>query len=111
MVHMQPLRTERSGGCRGGVTNLRTRWLSVVPPWCKNQKDAATWLSSAADASARNANEHAIANEWGPLGGLAGDWESDRGGLDTAYSHSQEKVLGTPPTRRSARSGPSARKG
>ena len=52
-----------------------------------------------------------MANEWGPLGGLAGDWKSDRGGLDTAYSHSQEKVLGTPPTRRSARSGPSARKG
>jgi hypothetical protein len=37
-----------------------------------------------------------MANEWGPLAGLAGDWESDRGGLDTAYSHSQGKVLDTP---------------
>ena len=35
-------------------------------------------------------------NEWGPLAGLAGEWEGDRGGLDTAYSHSQNKVLHTP---------------
>jgi hypothetical protein len=34
--------------------------------------------------------------EWGPLHALAGDWESERGGLDTAFSHSQGKVLGTP---------------
>ncbi len=37
-----------------------------------------------------------MTNEWGPLGALAGEWESDTGGLDTAYSHSQGKVLGTP---------------
>jgi hypothetical protein len=37
-----------------------------------------------------------MADEWGPLGGLAGEWESDKGGLDTAFSHSQGKVLGTP---------------
>ena len=37
----------------------------------------------------------AMADEWGPLGPLVGDWEAE-GGLDTAYSHSQEKVLGTP---------------
>ena len=37
-----------------------------------------------------------MANEWGPLAGLIGDWESDRGGLDTAYSHSQSRVLETP---------------
>ena len=37
-----------------------------------------------------------MANEWGPLGHLAGEWESDSGGLDTAYSHAQGKVLGTP---------------
>jgi hypothetical protein len=37
-----------------------------------------------------------MANEWGPLWALVGEWESDRGGLDTAYSHSQEKVLGSP---------------
>jgi hypothetical protein len=37
-----------------------------------------------------------MTNEWGPLTGLAGDWESERGGLDTAYSHSEEKVLETP---------------
>ena len=36
-----------------------------------------------------------MADEWGPLGPLVGDWEAE-GGLDTAYSHSQEKVLGTP---------------
>ena len=36
-----------------------------------------------------------MADEWGPLGALVGDWEAE-GGLDTAYSHSQEKVLGTP---------------
>ena len=27
---------------------------------------------------------------------MAGEWESDRGGLDTAYSHAREEVLGTP---------------
>ena len=37
-----------------------------------------------------------MADEWGPLGGLAGEWESDKGGLDTAFSHSEGKVLGTP---------------
>jgi len=36
-----------------------------------------------------------VANEWGPLGPLAGEWESDKGGLDTAFSHSQGKVLGS----------------
>ncbi len=36
-----------------------------------------------------------MANEWGPLGPLAGEWEGE-GGLDTAYSHSAGKVLGTP---------------
>jgi len=36
-----------------------------------------------------------MADEWGPLGGLAGEWEGE-GGLDTAFSHSQGKVLGTP---------------
>jgi len=36
-----------------------------------------------------------MANEWGPLWALAGEWEGE-GGLDTAFSHSQEKVLGTP---------------
>ena len=28
-------------------------------------------------------------DEWGPLGALAGEWESDKGGLDTAFSHSE----------------------
>ena len=37
-----------------------------------------------------------MANEWGPLSGLIGEWESDDGGLDTAFSHSQKKVLGSP---------------
>ena len=37
-----------------------------------------------------------MATEWGPLQALAGDWESDKGGLDTAFSHSKGKVLGTP---------------
>ncbi len=32
---------------------------------------------------------------WGPLAPMIGDWEGE-GGLDTAFSHSQEKVLGTP---------------
>jgi hypothetical protein len=36
-----------------------------------------------------------MTNEWGPLGPLAGEWEGE-GGLDTAYSHAQGKVLGTP---------------
>jgi hypothetical protein len=36
-----------------------------------------------------------MANEWGPLGPLAGEWEGE-GGLDTAYSHSKSEVLGTP---------------
>jgi hypothetical protein len=37
-----------------------------------------------------------VADEWGPLGGLAGEWESDAGGLDTAFSHLRNEVLGTP---------------
>ena len=36
-----------------------------------------------------------MTSEWGPLAGLVGEREGE-GGLDTAYSHSQEKVLGTP---------------
>jgi len=36
-----------------------------------------------------------MTNEWGPLSALVGDWEGE-GGLDTAYSHSKERVLGTP---------------
>ncbi|MEI7653965.1 MAG: heme-binding beta-barrel domain-containing protein [Actinomycetota bacterium] len=36
-----------------------------------------------------------MANEWGPLEGLIGEWESDKGGLDTSFSHSEGKVLGT----------------
>jgi hypothetical protein len=33
--------------------------------------------------------------EWGPLGPLAGDWQGE-GGLDTAYSHIEHRVLETP---------------
>ena len=40
--------------------------------------------------------EQDVATEWGPLQALAGEWESDKGGLDTAFSHSEGKVLGTP---------------
>jgi hypothetical protein len=36
-----------------------------------------------------------MADEWGPLGPLAGEWQGE-GGLDSAFSHSQEKVLSTP---------------
>jgi hypothetical protein len=37
-----------------------------------------------------------MANEaWGPLAALIGDWEAE-GGLDTAFSHSRNEVLGTP---------------
>jgi len=36
-----------------------------------------------------------MTNEWGPLGALAGEWEGE-GGLDTAFSHNQNKVLGAP---------------
>ncbi len=36
-----------------------------------------------------------MANEWGPLDALAGEWEGT-GGLDTAYSNSKGEVLGTP---------------
>jgi hypothetical protein len=37
-----------------------------------------------------------MAGEWGPLEALAGEWSSDKGGLDSAYSHSRGEVLGTP---------------
>lgn len=40
--------------------------------------------------------ERDVATEWGPLQALAGEWESDKGGLDTAFSHTEGKVLGTP---------------
>ena len=36
-----------------------------------------------------------MTDAWGPLGPMAGEWEGD-GGLDTAYSHAQKTVLGTP---------------
>ena len=36
-----------------------------------------------------------MTDEWGPLGALAGEWEGE-GGLDTAFSHAENKVLGTP---------------
>jgi hypothetical protein len=36
-----------------------------------------------------------MANEWGPLAALIGEWQGE-GGLDTAYSHSDRKVKGTP---------------
>ncbi len=36
-----------------------------------------------------------MSTEWGPLAPLIGEWEGE-GGLDTAYSHSREAVLGTP---------------
>src|SRR5689334_1524372 len=36
-----------------------------------------------------------MTNEWGPLAGLAGEWEGE-GGLDSAFSHSRGQVLGTP---------------
>ena len=36
-----------------------------------------------------------MANEWGPLDALAGDWEGS-GGLDTAYSNAQGEVVKTP---------------
>ena len=37
-----------------------------------------------------------MAGEWGPLDALAGDSESDKGGLDPAFSHSRGEVLQTP---------------
>jgi hypothetical protein len=36
-----------------------------------------------------------MSDEWGPLGALAGEWEA-AGGLDTAFAHAQDKVIGTP---------------
>lgn len=36
-----------------------------------------------------------MSNEWGPLAALAGEWHGE-GGLDTAYSHSRQEVVGTP---------------
>ena len=35
---------------------------------------------------------------WGPLQALVGEWQGEKGGLDTAFSHSEGKVLGTPYT-------------
>ena len=37
-----------------------------------------------------------MADEWGPLAALAGEWQGDGGGLDTAYSHAAHEVLKTP---------------
>jgi hypothetical protein len=36
-----------------------------------------------------------MADEWGPLGPLAGEWEGE-GGLDSAYSHARHEVVATP---------------
>ncbi len=35
-----------------------------------------------------------MADEWGPLAGLVGEWEGE-GGLDSAFSHSKGEVLST----------------
>jgi hypothetical protein len=37
-----------------------------------------------------------MAGAWGPLEALGGEWASDKGGLDSAFSHSRGEVLGTP---------------
>jgi len=36
-----------------------------------------------------------MTSEWGPLGALTGEWEGE-GGLDTAFAHATDEVLGTP---------------
>jgi hypothetical protein len=36
-----------------------------------------------------------MADEWGPLGALAGEWEGE-GGLDSAFSHARNEVVATP---------------
>jgi hypothetical protein len=36
-----------------------------------------------------------MTDEWGPLGPLVGEWQGE-GGLDTAFSHVQNKVVATP---------------
>ena len=36
-----------------------------------------------------------MSSEWGPLAALAGEWQGE-GGLDTAFSHAKQQVLGTP---------------
>jgi hypothetical protein len=36
-----------------------------------------------------------MSDEWGPLGPLVGEWQGE-GGLDTAFSHVQNKVVATP---------------
>ena len=36
-----------------------------------------------------------MADEWGPLAALAGEWEGE-GGLDSAYSHARQEVVATP---------------
>src|SRR4051794_21999020 len=53
--------------------------------------------SEAASRCDTNPEEHEdMASEWGPLEALIGEWESDRGGLDAAFSHSKGEVLQTP---------------
>lgn len=36
-----------------------------------------------------------MANEWGPLAALAGEWQGE-GGLDTAFQHARDEVVKTP---------------
>ena len=36
-----------------------------------------------------------MADEWGPLGPLAGEWEGE-GGLDSAFNHEQREIIQTP---------------
>ena len=35
-----------------------------------------------------------MADEWGPLAAMAGEWEGD-GGIDVAYSHARGEVFET----------------
>ena len=39
-----------------------------------------------------------MADEWGPLAALAGEWTGEGGGLDASYSHTAHQVLQTPYT-------------
>jgi hypothetical protein len=81
MVDAEP--TDPTGTCRVfGLASLGSRAASAADP-------------RSADRRRHHGRRVEMADEWGPLSGLIGEWEGE-GGLDTAYSHSRHEILGTP---------------
>ena len=99
-----------TGGCHGELLGDRVAASLLFPmPAASNRSDSSRVVVTGTSGllgrmpvrrrAARGTDPGGtaqMAGEWGPLEALAGDWESDKGGLDAAFSHSKGEVLQTP---------------